>query len=69
MARVTVTMDIKKRLLFLAIFLFFGCTNQAYEKELENCITAITTILLSHNHDVTALYKNSATKKLLPRIS
>ena len=58
--------NIKKRLLFIVIFLFFGCTNQEYEKELEDCITAITTILLSHNHDVTALTPRSI-KTLPPR--
>ena len=61
-----VIMDIKKRLLLLSLFLFFGCVNQEYEKELENCITAITTILLSHNHDVTALTPRSI-KTLPPR--
>ena len=66
MAKGIVIMDIKKRLLFIVIFLFVGCTNQEYEKELENCITAITTILLSHNHDVTALTPRSI-KTLPPR--
>ena len=66
MAKGIVIMDIKKWLLFIIIFLFVGCTNQEYEKELENCITAITTILLSHNHDVTALTPRSI-KTLPPR--
>ena len=34
MAKGIVIMDIKKWLLFIVIFLFVGCTNQEYEKEI-----------------------------------
>ena len=61
-----VTMDIKKGLIVILSLLIFSCSNIEYEKELENCISAITTILLSHNHDVTALTPRSI-KTLPPR--
>ena len=61
-----VTMDIKKGLIIILSLLIFSCSNIEYEKELENCISSITTILLSHNHDVTALTPRSI-KTLPPR--
>ncbi len=61
-----VIMDIKKGFIILLSLIIFSCTNYEYEKQLENCISAITTILISHNHDVTALTPRSI-KTLPPR--
>ncbi|MBA4715606.1 MAG: hypothetical protein H2015_03375 [Chloroflexi bacterium] len=61
-----VTMDIKKGIIIVFSLMIFSCSNYEYEKELENCISAITTILISHNHDVTALTPRSI-KTLPPR--
>ncbi len=59
-------MDIKKGFIIVFSLMIFSCSNYEYEKELENCISAITTILISHNHDVTALTPRSI-KTLPPR--
>ena len=66
MEKGTATMVTKIIFSILILVISFGCTNTSYEKELENCISAITTILISHNHDVTALTPRSI-KTLPPR--
>ena len=65
-----VTMDFKKIIVILSItFFIFSCStnsNEEYQTKLENCVSALTTIILSHNHDVTALTPRSI-KTLPPR--
>ena len=66
----TVIMDFKKTIAFLSVLLLMSsCSinnDQEYKTKLENCVSALTTILLSHNHDVTALTPSSI-KTLPPR--
>ena len=66
----TVTMDFKRGIIFLFVLLFFpSCATNSdleYQTKLENCVSALTTIILSHNHDVTALTPRSI-KTLPPR--
>ena len=70
MEKPTVIMDFKKIITLLSAFLLMSsCStnnDQEYQTKLENCVSALTTIILSHNHDVTALTPRSI-KTLPPR--
>jgi len=70
MEKPTVIMDFKKIITLLsALLLMSSCStnnNLEYQTKLENCVSALTTIILSHNHDVTALTPKSI-KTLPPR--
>ena len=70
MERLTAIMAFKFLTIFLIItiaILTIACSPaNDNEAELKACITALTTIILSHNHDVTALTPRSI-KTLPPR--
>ena len=70
MEKPTVIMDFKKIITFIFILLLISSCSKnndlEYQTKLENCVSALTTIILSHNHDVTALTPRSI-KTLPPR--
>lgn len=70
MERLIVITDFKKIIILTLILLITtSCSTEndiEYQTKLENCVSALTTIILSHNHDVTALTPRSI-KTLPPR--
>ena len=70
MERLIVITDFKKIIILTFILLITtSCSTEndiEYQTKLENCVSALTTIILSHNHDVTALTPRSI-KTLPPR--
>tara|TARA_B100001996_G_C18654791_1_gene590797 strand:+ start:725 stop:1132 length:408 start_codon:yes stop_codon:yes gene_type:complete len=70
MGKHIVIMDFKKIITFIFILLLISSCSKnndlEYQTKLENCVSALTTIILSHNHDVTALTPRSI-KTLPPR--